>query len=190
MSRAREAGGGGVAGSREPSYYPGMNSSPRTNVYAAPALVLGLSVAVVGSALISQHWGGLDPCILCYYQRYPWYAAIGLMALALGLAKLRCARALLLGAVAVLLAANVVLAFYHVGVEHKVFAGPASCASGAIAGGTVDALRAQLTGRKVVRCDEPAFVLFGVSMAGYNLLASAAVALIALRLALRERSAR
>ncbi len=190
MSRPREVLGGGVAGPREPSYYPGMKSVLESNVYAAPALVLGLSAAVVGSALISQHWGGLDPCILCYYQRYPWYASIALMALALGLAKLRCVRAALLGMVAALLIANVGIAVYHVGVEHKLFDGPASCASGTITGGTVDALRAQLTGRKVVRCDEPAFTLFGVSMAGYNLLASAAVALIALRLALRGRSAR
>lgn len=168
-------------------FSPGMKSLLRSNPHAAPVLVLALSVAVVGSALISQHWGGLEPCILCYYQRYPWYAVIALTALATGLARLDCVRAILLGAVAALLAANVVLAGYHIGVEHKIFAGPTSCASGTITAGTVDALRAQLTGKKVVRCDEAAFTLFGISMAGYNLIASAAVALLALRLALRER---
>ena len=160
---------------------------PGNPAVSSPLLVLGLSMAVVGSALISQHLGGLDPCILCYYQRYPWYAAIGLMAVALALPRLRCARIGLLAAVAALLAFNVALAAYHVGVEHKLFEGPSSCASGAITGNTIDALRAQLAGRKPVRCDEPAFLLFGISMAGYNLLASAAVAYVALRLALRER---
>ena len=168
----------------------GMKAGISDNGLAAPALVLGLSVAIVGSALISQHWGGLEPCILCYYQRYPWYAVIGLMAAALALARVRIARTILLGLAAALLVVNVGIAFYHVGVEHKLFEGPASCASGTITGGTVDALRAQLAGKKVVRCDEPAWMLFGVSMAGYNLVASAAVALIALRLALRQRSAR
>ena len=167
----------------------GMKAGISDSGLAAPALVLGLSVAIVGSALVSQHWGGLEPCILCYYQRYPWYAVIGLMAAALVLARVRVARTILLGLAATLLAVNVGIAFYHVGVEHKIFAGPASCASGTITGGTVDALRAQLTGKKVVRCDQPAWMLFGVSMAGYNLVASAAVALIALRLAMRQRSA-
>ncbi len=167
-----------------------MTPLPPSGSYAAPALVLGLSVAVVGSALVSQHWGGLDPCILCYYQRYPWYAAIGLMVLALALARLRGVRVAMLGIVAALLIVNMGISGYHIGVEHKLFEGPTSCASGTITGGTADALRAQLTGRKVVRCDEAAFTLFGISMAGYNLLASAAVALIALRFMLRERSAR
>ncbi|MGQ0674745.1 MAG: disulfide bond formation protein B [Rhodospirillales bacterium] len=162
-----------------------MESSPPGGGLAAPALVLASSAAIVGAALASQHWGGLEPCILCYYQRYPWYAVIGLMAVALAWARLRAG---LLVLAAILLIANAGIAFYHVGVEHKLFEGPAVCASGTITGATLDALRAQLAGKKVVRCDEPAFLLFGVSMAGYNLLASAAVALIALRLALGSKA--
>ena len=160
-------------------------NAPVDKPYSSPALVLALSVAVAGSALAAQHLGGLDPCILCYYQRYPWYLTIVLMLAAIAVPR---ARVALLGLAAAALAANVGIAFYHVGVEHKVFAGPASCASGTITGATVDALRAQLAGRKIVRCDEPAFLLFGVSMAGYNLLASAVVALIAARLAFKRRS--
>ncbi len=153
--------------------------------YSGPALVLALSVAVAGAALASQHLGGLDPCILCYYQRYPWYLTIVLMLAAIAVPRARMA---LLVLAAAALAVNVGIAFYHVGVEHKVFAGPASCASGTITGATVEALRAQLAGQKIVRCDEPAFVLFGLSMAGYNLLASAAVAFIAARLAMKLRN--
>ena len=153
--------------------------------YSGPALVLALSVAVAGAALASQHLGGLGPCILCYYQRYPWYLTIVLMLAAIAVPRARMA---LLVLAAAALAVNVGIAFYHVGVEHKVFAGPASCASGTITGATVEALRAQLAGQKIVRCDEPAFVLFGLSMAGYNLLASAAVAFIAARLAMKLRN--
>jgi len=152
---------------------------------AAPGLVLALSAAIVGTALISQHWGGLEPCILCYYQRYPWYAAIGLMIAALAVPRWRAA---LLWLAAALLVLDVGIAAYHVGVERKIFEGPASCASGTITGQTLDALRAQLAGKKVVRCDQPAWTLFGVSMAGYNLLAAGGVALIAAWLARKQGS--
>jgi disulfide bond formation protein DsbB len=152
---------------------------------AAPGLVLLLSAAIVGAALVSQHWGGLEPCILCYYQRYPWYAVIVLMAVALAVPGLRAA---LLWLAAALLVVDVGIAAYHVGVEQKMFEGPTSCASGTITGQTLDALRAQLSGKRVVRCDEPAWTLFGISMAGYNLAAASGVALIAAWLAAKQRS--
>lgn len=149
--------------------------------YSGPAVVLALSIAVVGSALASQHLGGLEPCILCYYQRYPWYLVIGLMILALALPAR--AQSVLLGIAALALVADVGIAAYHVGVEHKVFLGPAGCASGTIDATSADALRAQLLGKRVVRCDQPAWSLFGISMAGYNLLAAAAVAALSAWLA-------
>ena len=143
----------------------------------ASALILAASVLVVGTAVASQYIGGLEPCILCYYQRYPWYAAIAVAALAVALPGK--ARAALLGLCALLFVAGAGIAVYHVGVEHKVFEGPAACGSVTITGQSIDALRAQLVGKPVVRCDQPAWTLFGVSMAGYNLLATAAMALIA-----------
>ncbi len=142
-----------------------------------PGLVLAVSLAVVGTAVASQYLGGLEPCVLCYYQRYPWYAVIALMAVALVLPAR--ARGYLLGLAALLFAAGTVLAAYHVGVEHKVFAGPAACGSVTITGQSIEALRAQLAGKPIVRCDQPAWMLFGVSMAGYNLAASAGMAAVA-----------
>ena len=73
-----------------------MNPSPRL----AAALVLAISLLVIGTALASQYIGGLEPCILCYYQRYPWYAVIAVAILALALPGR--ARAALLGACALL----------------------------------------------------------------------------------------
>lgn len=143
----------------------------------AAAVVLAASILVVGSAVASQYIGGLEPCILCYYQRYPWYAAIAVALLALALPGK--ARAGLLGLCALLFVAGAGIAAYHVGVEHKIFEGPASCGSVTITGQSIDALRAQLIGKPVVRCDQPAWTLFGVSMAGYNLVATLAMALIA-----------
>ena len=142
----------------------------------AAALVLAVSILVLGSALASQYIGGLEPCILCYYQRYPWYAVIAVAILALALPGK--ARAALLWVCALLFVLGTGIAIYHVGVEHKVFAGPAACGSVTITGQSIDALRAQLVGKPIVRCDQAAWTLFGVSMAGYNLLASAAMALL------------
>jgi disulfide bond formation protein DsbB len=166
-----------------------MNQSLRPfSSRQAAALVLAASILVVGTAVASQYIGGLEPCILCYYQRYPWYAVIAVAILAVLLPGKT--RAALLWLCALLFVLGTGIAFYHVGVEHKVFAGPAACGSVMITGQSVDALRAQLVGRPVVRCDQAAWTLFGVSMAGYNLLASAAMALLSGWFAVRDGTSR
>lgn len=151
---------------------------------SAPLLLLAGSIAVVGTAVASQYLGGLEPCVLCYYQRYPWYLAIGLMIAALILPGR--IRAALMGLTALLFVVGVGLGAYHVGVEHKVFAGPAACGSVTINAGSIDALRAQLVGKPIVRCDTPAWSLFGISMAGYNAIASLGMAALAAWAARRE----
>jgi disulfide bond formation protein DsbB len=87
------------------------------------------------------------------------------------------------GAAAILLlifAASSVLAFYHVGVEQHWFAGPTACTGSGLAPKTIEELQAQLMGTMPVRCDQPQFVLFGITLAGGNLLASLAMAVAAL----------
>lgn len=150
----------------------------------APALVLAASLVVIGTVLASQYLGGLEPCILCYYQRYPWYAVIAVALVALALPGR--ARAALLGLAAALFVVGAGIAVYHVGVEHKIFEGPASCGSVTINATSIDALRAQLSGKQPIRCDHPAWTLFGISMAGYNLAVSIAMAVIAAAFARRS----
>jgi disulfide bond formation protein DsbB len=65
-----------------------------------------------------------------------------------------------------------VLAFYHVGVEWHWFAGPDTCTGAATAADTVETLKARILGQLPVRCDVPAWSLWGISLAGWNLLAS------------------
>jgi disulfide bond formation protein DsbB len=148
-----------------------------------PLFLLLASALVVGGALFSQYVGGLQPCELCLYQRWPYYAMIALAALALA-AGGRAAASWLAAAGALLFAAGAVLAFYHVGVEHKWFAGPTACTGSLAAANSVEALKAQIMGLQPVRCDEPQWSLFGVTLAGWNLLASLGLAgfcLLALR---------
>jgi disulfide bond formation protein DsbB len=136
-----------------------------------PIFVLVASAAVLGGAFISQYWGGLAPCELCLLQRWPWAAAIiiSLIAIMVGSRSTLPWLALLLFAV---FAVGSTLAFYHVGVEKHWFAGPSACTGMATAADTVEALKAQILRQMPVRCDEPAWSLWGISLAGWNLLAS------------------
>jgi disulfide bond formation protein DsbB len=148
-------------------------------IRAFPSFVLLASVAVLGAALLSQYWGGLMPCELCLKERWPWTAAIavGFVAASAGDGLVTPRVALLLAAV---FAISSGLAFYHVGVEQHWFAGPTACTASGAAPATIEELRQQLLHQQPVRCDEPAWSLFGVSMAGGNLLASLIMAGISL----------
>src|SRR6516162_160324 len=136
-----------------------------------PIFVLVVSAAVLGSAFVSQYWGGLAPCELCLLQRWPWIAAIVISLIAIIVASRSALRWVALLLVAVF-AIGSVLALYHVGVEKHWFAGPSACTGAATAADTVEELKARTLGQMPVRCDEPAWSLWGISLAGWILLAS------------------
>ena len=154
-----------------------------------PAFVLAASAAVLGGAFISQYWGGLAPCELCLLQRWPWTAAIiiSLIAITVGSRSALPWVALLLAAV---FAVGSAIAFYHVGVEKHWFTGPNACTGVATKADTVEALKARILGQMPVRCDEPAWSLWGISLAGWNLLASLAMGSSCLAVFLRLRRPR
>ncbi len=141
--------------------------------HSIAALIVGASVAALAAAFFAQYAAGLAPCPLCVYQRYPYGLTIALGALALA------ARGgwpvLLVALAGAVFAGEAGLAFYHVGVERGWFEGLAACAGGATPD-SLEELRAQLLGPAPPRCDEVPWALFGVSMAGYNVLYSAALA--------------
>jgi disulfide bond formation protein DsbB len=139
-------------------------------------VVLAASLIVLGTALLSQYWGGLVPCELCLLQRWPWRVAIVAAAL-MWLAGERIpltAAALIL---ALVFFVNAGLGFYHVGVEQHWFAGPSTCsASSGLTATTIEELRRQLEATPMVMCDQVQWSLFGVSLAGWNVVASLALA--------------
>jgi disulfide bond formation protein DsbB len=148
-----------------------------------PAACAGFAAAgaalVLGAALAFQHIGGLAPCVLCYLQRYPYWAAIPLAAAA-ALTAPRAPRmaAVLLGLAAAAFLTDAGIAAFHVGVEQKWWQGTAECGGTQSAAASIDELRARLLAAPIVRCDEAAWRLFGISMAGYNFLAALALALV------------
>ncbi|MSO71303.1 MAG: disulfide bond formation protein B [Alphaproteobacteria bacterium] len=167
-----------------------------TRFWSDPArtiLALALAAAaILGTALLSQYVGGLQPCVLCYYQRIPYAAVIGLGAYALVL-RGSLGRGGLVATVillCLLLLADAGIAFYHVGVEQHWWLGTAACATRPLAGLSVADMRRALLETAVVRCDEPAWVLFGISMAGYNVLAASVLAVFGLGAGWRQHRAR
>ena len=154
---------------------------PRT----APFVVLICSVAVIGGALIAQYWGGLVPCELCLYQRWPYYAVIALTALTLAIGRRSISRVALALAAAIFLA-SAVLAFYHVGVEQHWFTGPSACTGGGLAGGSIEEIRRRLLATPVVRCDVPQWTLLGIDPLPIgNLVVSLVLFVVSWRLATR-----
>ena len=145
----------------------------------APPLLAAASVAILLAALGYQFIGGLEPCILCIWQRWP-HAVTAVLALGAWAAAPQSAlRVGLLGLVTVSMAVSVGLAGYHVGVEQHWWAGTEECGLAPLGGADIDTLRQQLLATPVARCDEVLWSLFGISMAGYNTLLSVGLGLLA-----------
>ncbi len=136
------------------------------------------STALMGGALFFQYVMGLPPCDLCHWQRYPHIAAIavGLAALA-SFAAPRLAYVFALTAIAALFI-TAGIGVFHVGVEQHWWQGPQEC-SGRIPPGLSPAeLKKYLFSAKMVRCDAIPWSLWGISMAGWNAIISAAIAIL------------
>ncbi|MDJ0893966.1 MAG: disulfide bond formation protein B [Alphaproteobacteria bacterium] len=139
----------------------------------APLLLVAASAAILAAAYGFEYVGGLAPCELCLYQRIPYAAVIGLGLVAAFLWRRPEVQAVVLALCAVAFAANAALGGYHVGIEQGWLEGPTGCSGGAAAAtSTLDELKAWIMNAPVVRCDEVAWSLFGISLSGYNAIAS------------------
>ena len=141
--------------------------------------IAAASVAILAAVWIFQAFG-YAPCELCLTQRYAFYAAIPLALLtaltsrsAHGLARAG------FGLMALVFAANAVLAAYHAGVEYHWWPGPTACTGGLTGSLNVNDLVNTLNSVKVVRCDEVQLRIAGLSLAGWNVAASAVLAVYA-----------
>ncbi len=158
---------------------------------------LGLAFLASGAMLAGAHLfekvGGFVPCILCLNQREAHWtalavAAAGLLASRLFRSKLGAAAGV--GAAALVYAVSAGLAFYHTGVEYGYWPGPAICAGGGVDAIDLDNLSESLTRKSdAPSCDDVQWRFLGVSMAGYNMLASAGLFALTLFAALTETRA-
>jgi disulfide bond formation protein DsbB len=153
----------------------------------APLFVLLASLASLGAAFASQYWGGLEPCILCIYQRYPYgvAAALGLIGLLVAPRPAWLRLILVLAGLVFLVDAGI--AFFHVGVEQHWWTGTAQCGSTLPTGLSAEELEKLLQATPVTPCDRVAWSLFGISMAGYNFIYATLCGLATLWAAARQR---
>ena len=153
---------------------------------APAAVILAASAATLGGALLFQYAGGLAPCVLCVYERAPYGVAMALALLAISLGDGR-ARGAVLALAALAFLADAGIGVFHVGVEQHWWEGTAACTGSVVAGGvhSLEALRQQILNAPVARCDRIPWSLFGISLAGYNVLIALALAAFALDAARR-----
>lgn len=143
--------------------------------------VLALAFATLAGAWFFELAIGLKPCPLCLEQRYAYYAVMPLAALVAYAAGRGTARGVLaIGFALIVLAmlANAGLGVYHAGVEWGFWPGPTDC-SGPMIDLKAGSLLERLDKVKVVRCDEVQWRFLGLSLAGYNVLISLAIAAVA-----------
>ena len=156
----------------------------RAPVDAARALALAVPVALMAGALGSQYLGGLYPCEMCHWQRWPHYLAIVLAAVAF---VPQAPQRQLVALAALAIAASGAIGVFHAGVEYGWWQGITGCTStvGATSGSTQDLLK-EIMAAPLVRCDQPQWTLWGVSLAGFNALFSLAAALAITVLLVRQ----
>ena len=164
-----------------------MKKSSIDRLSAEPAAAAALAVFVLSLATLAGAWFfqyviKLAPCPLCLEERIPYHIVVPLSLLMAIAAIVRAPpKLLIVGFIAIIIAVlcNVVLGTYHAGVEWHLWAGPTDCTGPLTdlkAGGS---LLDQLHSVSVVRCDEAAWRFLGISLAGYNVLISLALAAIA-----------
>jgi disulfide bond formation protein DsbB len=154
---------------------------------ADPATVAALAIALVAAATLAGAWFfqlvlDIRPCPLCLEQRYAYYLALPLALVVAFAASRGAPRQVTLAGFAVLLLAalaNAWLGGYHAGVEWQFWQGPTDCSGPVVNLGSAGTLLERLDTVKVIRCDEVQWRFLGLSLAGYNVLISLAMALIA-----------
>jgi len=154
---------------------------------AEPATTAAIAIFVLSAATLAGAWFfeyvlKLAPCPLCLTQRIAYHVIIPLSLLLAIAAVVRAPRKLLLvgfAAIAIAACCNIALGAYHAGVEWHWWAGPADCSGPLTDLRTGGSLLDQLHAVHIVRCDEAAWRFLGLSLAGYNVLISLALAIIA-----------
>lgn len=161
-----------VSGHRAPAYQ-----------WGAVAL-LAAAVTILG-ALAFEYVGGYKPCPLCLEERWAYYAAMPLLFAALTFHSMdwrRIAQAIFV-LVALAFLANAVVGVYHAGAEWKFWPGPETCTGTPTVGSDAGSLLSRLQTVHVIRCDEAALRILGISLAGWNAVISFALMIACLKAA-------
>jgi disulfide bond formation protein DsbB len=151
------------------------------------ALAAALAITAISAATLVGAWFfqlvlDIRPCPLCLEQRYAYYLAVPLGALVAWAAARHAPRGILVAGLALLALAalaNAWLGGYHAGVEWGFWQGPTECSGPVLDLSKAGSLLDNLDKVKVIRCDEVQWRFLGISLAGYNVLISLAMAALA-----------
>lgn len=163
-------------------FYPADNRQARTalGVIAASLIILAIAWAF-------QLVGGYTPCKLCLEQREGYYAAIPLLAvaaLAVALKWPACVPRGLLAVAGILFAMSMVTGIYQAGAEWNFWAGPNDCGTGGSPTVSTGSLLDEIGQTTIIFCDEAALRVLGLSFAGWNVIAAAALMKVCIAAAL------
>ncbi|MEG8044894.1 disulfide bond formation protein B [Sphingomonas aerolata] len=142
------------------------------NEEIARSIALVLPLLLLLGALGSQFLGGLYPCEMCHWQRWPHYSAV-LLAAATFVVPQRSLRASLVLVAALLIGISGAIGLFHAGVEYHWWNGITACTTTVSMAGTTPAERlAAIMNAPMVRCDSAQWTLAGISLAGFNAIFS------------------
>ncbi|MGE0776609.1 MAG: disulfide bond formation protein B [Sphingomonadaceae bacterium] len=150
----------------------------------ARLLALLLPIMLIAGAWGSQIFGGLFPCEMCHWQRWPHYAAILLALLAFLIPGPPAQRGFVLLA-AIAIAVSGAIGVYHAGVEYGWWEGITQCS--VISSGSGQDVLADIMASPLIRCDVAPWTLFGISLAGFNAIFSLGGAALIIWLWLKSR---
>jgi disulfide bond formation protein DsbB len=136
----------------------------------APWIVTSLAFAALCVAWLVQFGLGFAPCELCYWTRYAYWAVVVLGLIAMWFSRRPKARKFWLYLVGLALLVVLAVSVFQVGVEQGWWRGTDACVGASTSGMSVDEMMDAINSAPVTRCDQPAFLLLGISMAGYNVL--------------------
>jgi disulfide bond formation protein DsbB len=131
------------------------------NLGKARLLAVLVPAGLLGGAYVAQYGFGLYPCEMCWWQRYPHFAALGIAALSYALRPPRVWAAL--AGLAVLTSG--LIGGFHAGVEYGWWEGLTACSKP----GGIDVMDVSTP---LIRCDVAPWTLWGISLAGFNFLIS------------------
>ena len=128
-------------------------------------LSLSLSLGLLVGAFFLEFYFSLIPCDLCIKQRLVHLSILILSLLIFPLYKFSKLKFIMLSIISLLWLSSSTLAFYHFGIEKKLWLGFSECSSNLIFNeNTLD----QLLSKSPIRCDESQFELLNISLAGWN----------------------
>ena len=155
---------------------------PIINIFKISFLISSLMLI---SAFYLEYFHGALPCDLCITQRWFHSAIIAYsFIIILILNKISISKELLLLGGGVLWLSSSSAGLYHFGIEMNFWTGPDGCSS------NIDFSKDTLTyllNKSPIKCDEVMFEIFGLSLAGWNAVASLFIFLLASILLFNKR---